>query len=333
MSTPILSVRDLCVDFTIPAEGFLKTPRKLRAVNKVSFELRPGETLGIVGESGCGKSTLARALLGLVPATSGVVSFMNETLSERGRTGQHQWHRELQIIFQDPLASLNPRMTASQIIAEPLQTHYRHMLAGDRRARVLKAMHQVGLSGDQLNRYPHEFSGGQCQRIGIARALVLEPKLVICDEPVSALDVSVRAQIINLLMRLRDEMQLSLVLIAHDLSVVRHLCDYVMVMYLGRVLEYAPTRTLFESPRHPYTKTLMAAVPVADPRRQRARTPVELGGEVPSPINPPSGCTFRTRCPWAIQKCAESEPALRWFGESEAACHRLEQLSAGQRPA
>lgn len=332
MNAPILEVKDLCVDFKVPGDGLLRPPRSLRAVNKLSLDLLPGETLGVVGESGCGKSTLARALSGLVPATSGVISFMNETLTQSNSKSLHRRHRDLQMIFQDPLASLNPRMTVGQIIAEPLQTHYRDMSRNDCRMRVLKVMQQVSLSQDQLNRYPHEFSGGQCQRIGIARALVLEPKLVICDEPVSALDVSVRAQIINLLMRLRDELQLSLVFIAHDLGVVRHFCDRVLVMYLGRAVEYAPTETLFEAPRHPYTQALIAAVPVADPRRQRARKLALLEGEVPSPINPPSGCAFRTRCKWAIEKCAASVPALRWCDETEAACHRLEEISAKQQP-
>ncbi len=332
MTAPILAVRDLCVEFEVPGEGLFRPGRILRAVDNVSFELQPGEALGVVGESGCGKSTLARAVMGLVPAASGVVSFMSETLREPDREWLRKRHRELQIVFQDPLDSLNPRMTAGEIIAEPLQTHHRNMPAGARRARVLEAMLQVGLSEDQFNRYPHEFSGGQCQRIGIARALVLEPKLIICDEPVSALDVSVQAQIINLLMRLRDELRLTLVFIAHDLSVIRLLCERVMVMYLGRVVELAPTDSLFRAPAHPYTRALMAAVPVPDPRRQRARKTEILTGEVPSPINPPSGCAFRTRCAWAIEKCAASVPVLRLHNESEVACHRVAEVCAGRDP-
>ncbi len=330
MAAPILSVQDLCVDYPVPGQGLFGSPGKLRAVDNVSFELQPGETLGIVGESGCGKSSLARAVLGLAPVTAGEITFMSQALSQRNREGSRYRHRELQIIFQDPLASLNPRMTVGQIISEPLQTHYPDMLRKDCRARVLKAMKQVGLSDDQFNRYPHEFSGGQCQRIGIARALVLEPRLIICDEPVSALDVSVRAQIINLLMSVRDELGLSLVFIAHDLGVVRHLCDRVLVMYLGRAVEYAVTDALFAAPRHPYTQALMAAVPVADPQRQRTRRHVVLRGEVPSPINPPSGCAFRTRCRWATERCVATAPSMRLFHHSEAACHRLEEI-AGQQ--
>lgn len=326
MTEPILSVYDLSVDFSIPGEGFFGSPRRLRAVDAVSLELKKGETLGVVGESGCGKSTLARAILGLVPVGAGVVTFMGHTLTDSDRKTLRRRRRELQLIFQDPLACLNPRMSIGRIIAEPLLVHFPDMLRKDREGRVLKAMQQVGLSEDLINRYPHEFSGGQCQRIGIARALVLQPRVIICDEPVSALDVSVRAQIINLLMGLRDELGLSLVFIAHDLGVVRHISDRVMVMYLGRVVEHAPTQSLFDSPIHPYTRALIDAVPVADPRTQRGRLPAAISGEVPSPLSPPSGCAFRTRCPWAVEKCAASTPALRPFGEGEAACHRLEEI-------
>ncbi len=334
MSTPpILSVRDLCVDFVVPGQGVFGPSRRLRAVNNVSFELQPGETLGVVGESGCGKSSLARALLGLVPPASGVISFLGQAHDEADRQSLRRRHREMQMVFQDPLAALNPRMTAGQIIAEPLQTHYQTMLPEDCHARVVKALRQVGLSDDQFNRYPHEFSGGQCQRIGIARALVLEPGLIVCDEPVSALDVSVRAQIVNLLMGLREALQLSLIFIAHDLGVVRHFCDRVLVMYLGRVVECASADALFRSPQHPYTQALLASIPVADPRQQRVRKPAVPGGEVPSPLDPPSGCSFRSRCKWAVEKCALSVPALRMRNESEAACHRLGELPDQPQPA
>ena len=326
MNEPVLSVYDLSVDFSLPGAGLFDRARRLRAVDAVSFELQQGETIGVVGESGCGKSTLARAILGLVPVSAGVVTFMAHTLTDSDRRTLRRRRRELQLIFQDPLASLNPRMSIGRIIAEPLQVHFPDMLRKDRDGRVLKAMRQVGLTADLINRYPHEFSGGQCQRIGIARALVLQPKVIICDEPVSALDVSVRAQIINLLTGLRDELGLSLVFIAHDLGVVRHISDRVMVMYLGRVVEHAPAQSLFDSPSHPYTRALIAAMPVADPKVQRGRPKAELTGEVPSPLSPPSGCTFRTRCPWAAAKCAATAPALRSFSEGEAACHRLEEI-------
>lgn len=327
MSESLLKISDLCVDFTLPAEGWPGRPRRLRAVDEVSFDLAAGETLGIVGESGCGKSTLARAILGLVPASAGSVSFLTQRLAPADRRTLRRQRRELQLIFQDPLASLNPRMTVGDIIAEPLRVHFPDQLRKDRDARVYKALEQVGLAGELVNRYPHEFSGGQCQRIGIARALVLEPKVIICDEPVSALDVSVRAQIMNLLATLRTELGLSLVFIAHDLAVVRHISDKVLVMYLGRVVEQGPAEALFSEPAHPYTRALLAAVPVADPRRQRARLAAVLQGEVPSPTNPPSGCGFRTRCPWAVERCANTRPRLRSFGEGDAACHRLEYLA------
>ena len=328
MSEPLLAVYDLSVDFRLASAGLFSKARRLRAVDKVSFDLAAGETLGLVGESGCGKSTLARAIMGLLPASAGTVTFMpNELAPVDRRALRRRRRRELQLIFQDPLAALNPVMTVGKIIAEPLRTHFPDMLRKDRDSRVLKALRQVGLGAEHMNRYPHEFSGGQCQRIGIARALVLEPKLIICDEPVSALDVSVRAQIINLLIDLREELGLSLVFIAHDLGVVRHISDRVLVMYLGRVIEHAPAESLFESPAHPYTRALIEAVPVADPRRQRRNLPVPLSGEVPSPLSPPSGCAFRTRCKWADARCALSVPALRPFGEGEAACHRLEDIS------
>lgn len=327
MSEILLSIRGVTVDFRLPAEKWPGRARRLRAVDDISFELAPGETLGVVGESGCGKSTLARAVLGLLPLAAGEVCFLGNPSGSRDHRWLRRRRRELQMVFQDPLASLNPRMTVSEIIAEPLRVHFPNMLRKDREARVQKALRQVGLAESHLNRYPHEFSGGQCQRIGIARALVLEPKVIVCDEPVSALDVSVRAQIINLLANLRDELGLSLIFIAHDLAVVRHISDRVLVMYLGRAVEQGPAESLFRAPAHPYTRALLAAVPVADPRRQRARLPQTLAGEVPSPMNPPSGCRFRTRCPWADERCAISEPQLRPFGEGEAACHHLEAIS------
>ena len=320
---PILSVRDLRLHFDVKdPKGWPWTPaRPLRAVDGISFELRAGETLGIVGESGCGKSTLARAILNLLPANAGSIAWMGREM--RGAP-EHEWltmRREAQMIFQDPLASLDPRMTVAQIIAEPLRTHRPGMDAEQTLARVRAMMHRVGLSGQQINRYPHEFSGGQCQRIGIARALILEPKLIICDEPVSALDVSIQAQIINLLRELQQSMGLALIFIAHDLAVVKHISHRILVMYLGRSMELAHKQALYAEPRHPYTRALLSAIPSPDPVRERAKVIELLHGELPSPIDPPSGCVFRTRCPQALARCAQEVPVLRPAGaQTVAAC-------------
>lgn len=315
MSAPLLSVRELAVHFPVPGKGLL------RAVDGVDFDLAPGETLGIVGESGCGKSTLARAILQLVTPTAGSVTLLGKDLNELNAAELRASRRDLQVVFQDPLASLNPRMTVNEIIGEPLRTHFPRISAVERKQRVAAMMERVGLLPNQLNRYPHEFSGGQCQRIGIARALVLEPKLVVCDEPVSALDVSIQAQIVNLLMDLQREMGLALLFIAHDLSVVRHISHRVLVMYLGRVVELADRDAIYSAPRHPYTRALIDAAPLPDPRLERAKHGAALAGDLPSPLNPPSGCTFRTRCPMAQARCAEERPQLRDIGGSSVACH------------
>lgn len=308
-AAPILRVRDLQVDFRIPVSPWpWVAPRTLRAVNGLSLELAAGETLGIVGESGCGKSTLARALINLVPRTSGEVVWMGQSLAPHDRVGWHDLRQHVQMIFQDPLASLNPRWTVEQIIAEPLQLHRPQLGADAIRAQVHDMMRRVGLRTDMLNRYPHEFSGGQCQRIGIARALILRPKVVICDEPVSALDVSIQAQIVNLLRELQAEMGLTLIFIAHDLAVVRHLCDRVMVLYLGQLMELGPCRAVFTQPAHPYTQALISAIPVPDPTIERQRRPVLLGGDLPSPLALPSGCPLHTRCPQAEARCAQTPP-------------------------
>lgn len=320
---PLLSIRDLKVHFQLAADSpWPWTPaRLLKAVDGVSFDISPGETLGIVGESGCGKSTLARAMLNLIPATSGSIVWQGQQMRGASAEVWQGLRKSVQMIFQDPLASLDPRMTIGQIIAEPLRTHYPRMANPEVMQKVRAMMTKVGLTEQQINRYPHEFSGGQCQRIGIARALVLEPKLVICDEPVSALDVSIQAQIINLLMELQAQMGLALVFIAHDLAVVRHISQRVMVMYLGRTMELAGKQAIYQNPAHPYTQALLSAIPTPDPRRERHKTLQLLHGDLPSPINPPSGCIFRTRCPKAIANCAVQIPVLRPLNaDTQVAC-------------
>ncbi len=319
----LLSVKDLRVHFQIRDSGAWpwSPPRVLKAVDGVSFELRAGETLGIVGESGCGKSTLARALLNLVPLTDGSVVWHGDEMRGASAQAWQAKRRAVQMIFQDPLASLDPRMTVAQIIGEPLHTHCPELSTAEHNERVLAMMQRVGLTAQQINRYAHEFSGGQCQRIGIARALILKPQVVICDEPVSALDVSIQAQIINLLKELQAEMGLALVFIAHDLAVVKHISQRVMVMYLGRAMEVASKHALYDTPHHPYTKALLAAIPVPDPRIERGKVLQLLQGELPSPINPPSGCVFRTRCPKAVAQCAQAIPPLRQVApQSQSAC-------------
>lgn len=312
MNVPLLSVRDLSVTFRVRPGGSPPwvRPTELQAVRGVGFDLAPAETLGIVGESGSGKSTLARSLIGTVPATGGRALWQGRDLLELGPGERRPLRRDMQMIFQDPLGALDPRMTAGEIIAEPLVTHETGLSRREITSRVKALLERVGLLPEHLNRYPHEFSGGQCQRIGIARALIVEPKLLICDEPVSALDVSVQAQIVNLLRDLQRDLDLSLIFISHDLGVVKHIADRILVFYLGRVMEYGATRDLVRDPRHPYTRALIAATPVPDPAVERGRPAAGLEGELPSPLSPPSGCVFRTRCPVARQSCAETIPAL-----------------------
>ena len=310
--SPLLAVRDLKVTFNVGRTSWLpwSPPRLLRAVDGVCFEVSAGETLGIVGESGCGKSSLARALVGLNPIAGGEAIFDGRSL---GTLSKQQWQdvrADIQMIFQDPLSSLDPRMTIGNIIAEPLQAQRPGMNRREVTAEVERVMQRVGLLSNVINRYPHEFSGGQCQRVGIARALVVKPKLIICDEPVSALDVSIQAQVINLLMDLQRSEGLALVFIAHDLAVVKHIADKVVVMYLGRTMETAPTNALFDTPLHPYTRALLSAVPVPDPEIERNKVVQILDGDIPSPVNPPSGCVFRTRCPSADSACAQTVPPL-----------------------
>ena len=319
---PLLSVRDLRVHFPMPT-GLLMPPSLVKAVDGVSFDLHPGETLGIVGESGCGKSTLGRAVLQLIPPTSGQVVWRGQDLVGRTRRDLQALRREMQIIFQDPLAALDPRMTVGAIIAEPLDTFEPGLPKEVRQARVAETMVRVGLQPAQINQYPHEFSGGQCQRIGIARAMILKPKLIVCDEPVSALDVSIQAQIVNLLRKLQREENLALIFISHNLSVVRLISNRVMVLYLGKVAELADRDEIYRNPRHPYTQALLSAVPVPDPDVERAKKRIPLSGELPSPINPPSGCVFRTRCPIAIADCAETPPVLEPVTPAHiVSCHR-----------
>lgn len=321
MTAPLLSVRDLQVHFKVRGERALfPQHRTLKAVNGVTFDLQPGETLGIVGESGCGKSTLARALLNLIPATSGDIAWMGRDMKGAGREDWQQVRRSVQMVFQDPLASLNPRMNVAQIIGEPLRTHQPQLSPDEVLRQVKEMLGKVGLSETHLYRYPHEFSGGQCQRIGIARALILKPRLIVCDEPVSALDVSIQAQIINLLQDLQRELGLALIFIAHDLAVVKHVSQRILVMYLGRTMELAPKQALYGEPRHPYTQALLSAVPLADPRRERAKVIQMLPAELPSPLDPPSGCVFRTRCPHAFERCPREVPPLLQAGASRAAC-------------
>lgn len=319
---PLLSVRDLHVHFQVRGQGRLwAKPLSLRAVNGVSLDVRPGETLGIVGESGCGKSTLARALLNLVPATSGSVAWFGQDMLGASPAAWQKVRSQVQMVFQDPLASLDPRMNILQIIAEPLRTHEPGLTDAQVLERVKETMRRVGLLESHLYRYPHEFSGGQCQRIGIARALILRPRLIICDEPVSALDVSIQAQIINLLKELQREMHLALVFIAHDLAVVRHVSQRILVMYLGKTMELAEKRALYATPRHPYTQALLSAVPIPDPKLERGKVVQLLQGDIPSPINPPAGCVFRSRCPRAFDRCAVEAPPLKAVDpQSEAAC-------------
>src|SRR5215831_7244227 len=321
-AAPLIEVRDLKVHFRVKTSALISREVVLKAVDGVSFTLAPGETLGVVGESGCGKSTLGRAVLQLIPPTAGEVIWLGRPLQELSAARMRPLRRDMQIVFQDPLAALDPRMTVGEIIGEPFDTFLPSLSKAERKARVREMMTKVGLSPQMVNRYPHEFSGGQCQRIGIARAMILGPKLIICDEPVSALDVSIQAQIVNLLMQLQREFNLSLILISHDLSVVRQVSHRIMVLYLGRVMEIGSRDELYSRPRHPYTQALISAVPIPDPDREANRPRVILSGDLPSPLEPPSGCLFRTRCSRATALCAEAAPPADLVSETHSVfCH------------
>ena len=323
----VLKVENLSVHFPIKTGVlFNSSVLPLKAVDGVSFEVGAGECLGVVGESGCGKSTLGRAILQLIKPTDGRVLWLGENLCDLPPEDMRQKRRDLQLVFQDPLSSLNPRLTVAEIIREPLYAADPSISRGEADQRIDEIMSDVGLLPEMRNRYPHEFSGGQCQRIAIARAMVLKPKLIICDEPVSALDVSIQAQVINLLRKLQRDHGLSLIFISHDLSVVRHLCHRVMVLYLGRMMELADRDALFAKPLHPYTQALLSAVPIPDPVLERAKETVILSGDLPSPLHPPSGCVFRTRCPKASPKCIKDVPPVEVLdGGHQIACHHWKQ--------
>jgi oligopeptide transport system ATP-binding protein len=319
---PLLDVRDLVMHFPL-TQGiiFQKKVGAVQAVDGISLQVNPGETLGLVGESGCGKSTTGRAILQLYKPTAGEVIFKGKDLTKLSGGDMRKMRRHLQMIFQDPYASLNPRMTVGSIVSEPMQIH-NLVPKNERNQRVQELLQTVGLNPYFANRYPHEFSGGQRQRIGIARALAANPDFIVCDEPVSALDVSIQAQIVNLLEELQDQLGLTYLFIAHDLSVVRHISDRVAVMYLGKIVELADRNALYDDPLHPYTKALLSAVPIPDPVIEKQRERIILTGDVPSPINPPPGCHFHTRCPYVMDVCKQVDPILADQGEGHfVACH------------
>ena len=332
MATDLVTVRDLEVYFAIRAGVlFDRHVADLKAVDGVSFEIKRGETLGLVGESGCGKTTTGRAILRLIEPTGGTVLFDGQDIAQLSRSELRRLRRRMQMVFQDPYSSLNPRRNVANIVAEPLRVHG---IAEGREAedKVRELLEVVGLPKDSENRYPHEFSGGQRQRIGLARSLALNPDLIVADEPVSALDVSIQAQMINLLEELQDTFDLTYLFIAHDLAVVRHISDRIAVMYLGKVMEIAPAAHLYERPLHPYTKALLSAVPIPDPKVEAGRDRILLKGDLPSPVNPPAGCRFHTRCPWAQQeRCPDEVPELRTLDTGHlGACHYAEEIEAGR---
>ncbi|SDO52068.1 ABC transporter ATP-binding protein [Alkalicoccus daliensis] len=330
--TELLKVQNLKQYFPIKGGVFGRKVNDVKAVDDISFEVKAGETLSIVGESGCGKSTTGRAILRLDEPTAGQVEFGGKDLLALSKKEMRKMRKNLQIIFQDPYASINPRQTVRQILSEAMQIQ--DVLPKDKREeRIKELMKTVGLGEHQIDRFPHEFSGGQRQRIGIARALSVDPQMIICDESVSALDVSIQAQVLNLLKKLQRELDLTYLFISHDLGVVRHISDRVLVMYLGKIVEIADKKSLFDNPKHPYTKTLLSAIPVPDPTVEKEQ--IILKGDVPSPIDPPTGCRFHTRCPFATDKCIQETPELRNNGDlmkdgHRAACHYIEEIESGE---
>jgi peptide/nickel transport system ATP-binding protein len=330
MSAPLLEVNDLKKHFRLRGGFFGAAPAWVYAVDGISFQIARGETLSLVGESGCGKSTVGRAVLGLFDITAGQVVLDGQRIDDLSAAALRPLRRRVQVVFQDPFSSLNPRMRVKDIVAEPIRNFSLASSAADLDARVASLMDKVRLPHDAVHRWPHEFSGGQRQRIGIARALAAHPDLIVCDEAVSALDVSVKAQIVNLLQDLQRELGLALLFISHDLAIVEHMTHRVAVMYLGKIVEVAPKRQIFAAPKHPYTQALLSAVPVPEPGANRQR--IILRGDVPSPINPPRGCRFHTRCPYAFDRCTAEEPVLQPLEAGHlAACHLLDQ-TAGATP-
>jgi oligopeptide/dipeptide ABC transporter ATP-binding protein len=332
MAEPLLELSHVVKRFPVTrGVVFRREVAAVRAVDDISFAIAPGETMGLVGETGCGKTTAAKLTVRLIEPTSGAIRFEGDDVTAVRGAALKSLRRQVQIVFQDPYSSLNPRRTVGSIIAEPLIIHETAAGPGERRARVRELMDQVGLSPEHYNRYPHQFSGGQRQRIGIARALALNPRLIVLDEPVSALDVSIQAQVINLLSELQAELGLTYLLVAHDLSVVRHASDRIAVMYLGKLMEVGPARELFERPVHPYTLSLYSAVPVPDPSQGRARERIVLRGDPPSPSDPPPACRFHTRCPYATEICREVEPPLTRYPDGRtAACHHPQNVSEAE---
>jgi len=320
----ILEVKELKKYFPVKKGIFRKTVGNVKAVDGVNFNIKKGETLGLVGESGCGKSTTGRTIIRLIESTSGDVRFEDKNVLSLNKREMRSMRKEMQIIFQDPYASLNPRMTVADIVGEPLDIHNLVKNRKERNEKVKEILNNVGLMPEYMNRYPHEFSGGQRQRIGIARALAVNPKLIIADEPVSALDVSIQAQVINLMQELQEEYGLTYLFIAHDLSVVKHISDRVAVMYLGKIVEITGKKELYDNPLHPYTQSLLSAIPIPDPTHKAER--IILEGDVPSPVDPPSGCRFHPRCPEAMDICSKVEPEFKDYGNGHfAACHLLDK--------
>ena len=323
-NTPLIEVKDLKQYFNINM-GLLKS-KPLKAVDGVSFSIQKGETLGLVGESGCGKTTVGRTLLHLYKPTGGEILYNGNPIVTKHDI--MEFRKKATMVFQDPYSSLNPRMTVSDIIGEPLDIHQMYQNKAERQERILDLMNRVGLNSEHAARYAHEFSGGQRQRIGIARSLAMNPEFIVCDEPVSALDVSIQAQVINMFAELQEELGLTYLFIAHDLLVVRHISDRIAVMYLGKMVELADANEIYDNPLHPYSKSLMSAVPIPDPKIARANKRIVLSGDIPSPLNAPSGCPFRTRCPYATDKCAESMPEFKEVSKGHfVACHRLAEIN------